>query len=191
MVISGKSRRGLIGLWVLAGLLVAGYNGVSLTTLFEKPLPSLPAEARATIAKWQRLENHAAARLKEVLAPGEIRKIVAGIDVKKKEAAPATPKRHPVPKTVGKQAPVSRKAVALPVLNGIVAVYGANGEVAYLAIIDGKSRKEKSRIGDFVLKKIEARGVVLAQGSRSWFVHAPTVDFSVDTRDTTHKAEAD
>jgi DNA-binding Lrp family transcriptional regulator len=191
MAISGKNRRGLIGLWVLAALFVVGYNGVSLTTLLEKPLPSLSAEARATIAKWQRLENQAAARLKEIMDPGEIRKIVANIDFKKTTAAPEAPKRAQVPATVRKPAPEPGKAVALPVLNGIVAVYGADGEVAYLAVIDGKTRKEKNRIGDFVLEKIEAGGVVLARGKRSWFVPAPTVHFSMDTSDATHKAVAD
>lgn len=191
MVISGKIRRGLIGLWVLAALFVAGYNGVFLTTLLEKPLPSLSAEARATIAKWQRLEDQAAARLKEFLDPGEIRKLVAKIDFKKTTAVPETPKRAPVLTTVRKPAPVLKKAVALPVLNGIVAVYGTNGEVAYLAVIDGKTRKEKNSIGEFVLEKIEAGGVVLARGKRSWFVQAPTVDFSMDTRDATHKVVAD
>lgn len=191
MVISGKIKRGLIGLWVLAAFFVVGYNFMSLTTLFDKPLPSLSAEARATIAKWQRLEHRTATRLQEVLAPQEIRKIVAGIDFKKAKAAPEAPPRSPAPTTVKRLARLPKKAVVLPVLNGIVAVYGADDAVDYLAVIDGKTRKEKSKIGDFVLKKIEAGGVVLVRDKRTWFVHAPTVDFSVDTRDTTHEAEAD
>jgi hypothetical protein len=199
MVISGKIARGLIGLWVLAGLCVVGYNGVSLTTLFDKPLPSLSAEARATIAKWQRLEQRTAARLQAVLDPQEIRKIVAGIDFRKAIAVPAAPPGNPVPASVEKPvstrvekpAPVAEKAVVLPSLNGIVAVYNADAAVVYLAVIDGKTRKEKSQIGDFVLEKIEAGGVVLARGHRTWFVPAPTVEFSVDTREMPSKAKAD
>jgi hypothetical protein len=49
-----------------------------------------------------------------------------------------------------------------------------------LAVIAGKAQEEKSRIGDFVLEKIESNGIHLSQDKESWFIPAPTVDFSVD-----------
>ena len=54
------------------------------------------------------------------------------------------------------------------------------GDVVYLAVIDGKTREEKSSIGDFFLERIDAQGILLAQDKDSWFVPAPTVEFSVD-----------
>lgn len=165
---------------MLAALLVLWYNAAAMTSVFDKPLPGLSPEARSTIAKWQRLENDIAIRLKEIIDLQEIEKILAGIDVKKaKEVLPAR-KIAPRPKMTQKPEPVKKKDVKLPALNGIVAVYGTDGNVIYLAVIDGKTREEKSSIGDFVLERIDAQGILLAQDKDSWFVPAPTVEFSVD-----------
>jgi hypothetical protein len=181
MVVKGNPKRLIIGLWVLAALLILWYNAVAMTSLLDNPLPGLSSEARATIAKWQRLENHIASRLKEVTDPHEIEKMIAGIDFKKAQAVPAAKESEPMPKIVKKVEPVRKKDVELPSLNGIVAVYGSDGAVVYLAVIDGRTREEKSSIGDFVLERIDAKGILLAQGKQSWFVPAPAVDFSVDT----------
>ena len=168
-------------MWVLAALLILWYNAAAMTSLMDKPLPGLSSEARATIAKWQRLENYIAIRLREIVDLQEIEKIFARIDFKKEKPVLSAKKSEPLSKTVRKPEPVRKKNVELPSLNGIVAVYGTDGDVVYLAVIDGKTREEKSSIGDFVLERIDAKGVLLAQDRESWFVPAPTVDFSVDT----------
>jgi uncharacterized protein YuzE len=180
MVVKGNPKRLIIGLWVLAALLILWYNAAAMTSLIDKPLPGLSSEARATIAKWQRLENHIAIRLKESLSQQEIEKIFARIDLNRTKTVLPARKSEPIPKTVRKPEPVRKKQVALPSLSGIVAVYGTDGDVVYLAVIDGKTREEKSSIGDFVLERIDANGVLLAQEKESWFVPAPTVGFSVD-----------
>ena len=168
-------------MWVLAALLILWYNAAAMTSLMDMPLPGLSSEARATIAKWQRLENYIAIRLREIVDLQEIEKIFARIDFNKEKPVLSTKKSEPLPKTVRKPEPVRKKNVELPSLNGIVAVYGTDGDVVYLAVIDGKTREEKSSIGDFVLERIDAKGVLLAQDRKSWFVPAPTVEFSVDT----------
>ena len=181
MVVKGNPKRLIIGLWVLAALLILWYNAAAMTSLLDKPLPSLSPEARSTIAKWQRLENHMALRLKQVINPQEIEKILARFDFKKVKAVLPAKKKTPVPTAVKKSEPLKKKDVKLPALNGIVAVYGTDGNVVYLAVIDGKTREEKSSIGEFVLEKIDTKGVLLAQDKENWFVPAPTVDFSMDT----------
>ena len=165
---------------MLAALLILWYNAAAMTSLIDKPLPGLSSEARATIAKWQRLENHIALRLKEIVDLQEIEKIFARIDLNKVKAVLPVKKSEPRPRTVQKPEPVRKKKVELPSLNGILAVYGTDGDVDYLAVIDGKTREEKSSIGDFVLERIDAKGIRLAQDKESWFVPAPTVEFSVD-----------
>jgi len=162
-------------------LLILWYNAAAMTSLLDKPLPGLSPEARSTIAKWQRLENHMALRLKQVIKPQEIEKILARFDVKKVKAILPAKKSAPKPTAVKKAEPVKKKDVKLPTLNGIVAVYGTDGKVVYLAVIDGKTREEKSSIGEFMLEKIDAKGILLAQDKENWFVPAPKVEFSMDT----------
>ncbi len=180
MVVKGNPKRLIIGLWVLAALLIFWYNVAVMMSLIDKPLPSLSSDARATIAKWQRLETYNALRLKEIVSLQEIEKIFARIDVGKAKAVLPAKKREPMPKTVRKPEPVIKKKVELPLLNGIVTVYGTDGDAVYLAVIDGKTHEEKSSIGDFVIERIDTKGILLAQDKESWFVPAPTVEFSVD-----------
>jgi len=181
MVVKGNPKRLIIGLWVLLALLILWYNAAAMTSLLDKPLPGLSPEARSTITKWHRLENDVALRLKQVMSAQEIDKILARFDLKKVKAVLPAKKKTAVPTAVKKPQPIKKKEVKLPVLNGVVAVYGTDGKVVYLAVIDGKTREEKSSIGEFVLEKIDAKGVLLVQDKENWFVPAPTVEFSMDT----------
>lgn len=181
MVVKGNPKRLIIGLWVLAALLILWYNAAAMTSLIDKPLPRLSSDARATIAKWQRLENYIAMRLKEIIDLQEIEKIFARIDLKKTKAVLPAKKSEPRPRPVQKPEPIRKKKIKLPSLSGVLALYGTDGDVVYLAVIDGKTREKKSRVGDFVIERIDAKGILLAQGKESWFVPAPTVEFSVDT----------
>ncbi len=190
MDVKGHPKRMVIGLWVLAALLILWYNGSQVTSLLDKPLPSLSAEARATITKWQRLENSLAKNMQEMLDPAEIQKIVAALDRKKVQLVHRAKKRAPASLTAKRPVPIiksvriKKKKVVLPVLSGIVASYNSNGVVGYLAVLDGKAREEKSRVGEFLLENIDEKGVVLSQGTRSWFIPKPVVDFSLDIGNT-------
>ncbi len=181
MVVKGNPKRLIIGLWALAALLILWYNAAAMISLIDKPFPVLSSDARATIAKWQRLESYIAIRLKEIIDLKEIEKIFARIDFNKTKAVLPAKKAEPRPKPAQKPEPVRKKKIELPSLNGIMAVYSTDGDVVYLAVIDGKTREKKSRVGDFVIERIDAKGILLAQNKVSWFVPAPTVEFSVDT----------
>jgi len=181
MVVKGNPKRLIIGLWVLAALLILWYNAAAMTSMIDKPLPGLSPDARATIAKWQRLENDIAIRLKDIVDLQEIEKIFARIDFNKTKAVLPAKRTESRPKPVLKPEPARKKKITLPSLSAILAVYGTDGDVVYLAVVDGKTREKKSRVGDFVIERIDAKGILLAQGKESWFVPAPTVEFSVDT----------
>ena len=169
-----------IGLWVLAALLILWYNGVAMISLFDQPLVGLSPEARETITKWQRLEMSVASKLKDMMDQEEIDRIISAIDIKKIVAAIPIKKPKPAKVVTKKIEPVKKKKVVLPTLNGIVAIYDASGKTVHLAVVEGKTREEKSRIGDFTLEKIDSSGIVLTQDKESWFIAAPTVNFSVD-----------
>ena len=181
MLVKGNPKRLIIGMWVLAALLILWYNAAAMTSLIDKPLPGLSPDARTTIAKWQRLESGIAIRLKEIIDLKEIEKIFARIDYNKTKTVLPAKKTEPRPKPAQKPKQIRKKKIALPSLNGILAVYGTDGDVVYLAVIDGKTREKKSRVGDFVIESIDAKGILLTQNKERWFVPAPTIEYSVDT----------
>ena len=170
MIVKGNPKRLTIGLWVLAALLILWYNAVTVIALLDQPLVGLSPEARETITKWQRLELVLADQLKEMLDHKEIDRIIAAIDIKKIVAV--IPVKKPKPVTVVKRTiePVKKKKVDLPTLNGILTIYDASGSTVHLAVIAGKAREEKSRIGEFILEKIESKGILLTQNKESWFI---------------------
>jgi len=172
-----------MGLWVLAALLILWYNGVAMTALMDKPLAGLSPEARETITKWQRLEHRMASKLKDIMDPDEIRRIFAAFDLEKVKAVLPVKKAKPAPAAAKRSVSKPRKEVVLPTLSGILAIYDADGNTEYLAVIDGKAQAAKSRIGDFLLDRINDRGILLTQDKDAWFIPAPRVDFSLDTRD--------
>ena len=192
MIVKGNPKRLLIGLWVLAALLILWYNAAAMTSLFDRPLPGLSPEARETITKYQRLENQIKSRFKDKLTIQELTEIVAHIDLEsvRKIVLPVK-KSLAKPKAVKKPKKIIAKpkqVVTLPSLNGIMAVYDKMGHVVYLAVIDGKTREEKSSVGKFVIDKIEADGVHLKQDKDSWFITAPRVDFSIDASGVTRES---
>jgi len=170
-----------IGLWVLAALMILWYNGAAVTSLLDQPLSGLSPAARETLTKWQRLEIRVASQLKEIFDPQEIDKVLAVMDFKKVKAILPAKKSKPVPVAITKALPVKRKEVVLPTLSGVMAIYDADGVAVHLAVVDGQAREEWSRIGDFVIERIDAKGVLLTQDRDSWFIPAPRVDFSLDT----------
>jgi len=176
-----------IGLWVLAALLILWYNGAAVTSLLDQPLSGLSPAARETLTKWQRLEIRIASQLKEIIDPQEIDQVLAAMEFKKKiQAILPAKKSKLVPVAIKKALPVKEKEVVLPILSGVLAIYDADGVAVHLAVVDGKAREEKSRIGDFVLERIDAKGVLLTQDRDSWFIPAPRVDFSLDTSEGGH-----
>jgi hypothetical protein len=179
----GKSnpKRLIIGLWVLAALLILWYNAVAMTSLLDQPMVGLSTQARESMTKWQRLEIQIESQLKETFSAQEFDKFLSAIDIEKVKAILPVKKTKPKTKAAKKTTtPVKKKEIILPKLNGIVAIHDAGGQTIHLAVIDGKTRDEKSQIGDFTLERIDAEGILISQEDESWFIHAPQVAFSVD-----------
>jgi len=179
MIVKSNPKRMIIGLWVLAALLILWYNAAAMTSLLDQPLAGLSPQAKAAITKWQRLEMQITSQLKETLHIQELEKYLTAIDMEKVKAI--LPKKDTKPKPAAKKEalPVKKEEVILPKVNGIVEIHNAAGESVFRAIIDGKTREVKSRIGDFLLVRIDTSGVLLTRKGESWFIDAPQVEFSV------------
>ena len=179
----GKSnpKRLIIGLWVLAALLILWYNAVAMTSLLDQPMAGLSPQARESITKWERLEIQIASQLKDKFSVQEFDKFLSAIDIEKVKAVLPVKKTKPKTKASKKTTkPVKKKEIILPKLNGILAILDVRGQTLHLAVIDGKTREEKSRIGEFTLERIDAEGILISQEDQSWFIHRPQVAFSVD-----------
>lgn len=188
MVVKGNTKRFVIGLWVLAALLILWYNGSAMTSLLDQPLTGLSPEARETITKWQRLEMRVAERLKDIVNPQEMEKIMAAIDFKKIKAILPIKKDAPIPVPVKKSQKVVKKEVVLPSLSGILAIHDAEGKTQHLAVVDGKAQEVESVVNGFFIKRIDANGVLLTQEGETWFVSAPKVEFTVDNSNITQSS---
>ena len=172
-----KRMRVLLGLWVLAGLMVAGINGTMLLQLLDEPLAGYSMVVRNASRGFEQYR---------VLLATEARKITSGMDLlasrytlpavkEEKKAAPDVSVRQ----TAGKAAPVS---VALPTLTGIMTSRSTDGATQRLAVMDGRICNEGDRLGDLTVKGISRTGVRLAKGGRTWFIKAPEVAYSLTSR---------
>jgi hypothetical protein len=169
--------RVLIGLWILAGLVVAGINGTLLLQLLDEPLAGYSTAVRNASRGFAQYR---------MLLTTEARKITSGMDllasrytltvVKKESTAAPDVSVRPAAR---KGAPVS---VALPTLTGIMTSRSTDGTAKRLAVMDGRICNEGDRLGDFTVKGITRRGVRLAKAGRTWFLKAPEVAHSLTTR---------
>ncbi len=181
MVLTPKNKRLAIGLWVLAALLVLWYNAAAVSSLWDRELSALSPGTRATIAKHQQLQSRISQGLLALIDPLQIENIAARIDGRKVKTPPPKPKGVTPPRVVNKRVePAPEAVVKLPSLDGIIAVYRPVTGTAYIAVMDGNTLEEQSRINNFVLKKIDDKGVLLSRGAKTWFVPVPQVDYSKD-----------
>jgi len=181
MTITPNNKKLAIGLWVLAALLILWYNAVALLSLWDREFTAMSPGARATIAKRQQLESRMAQKLLGLIDPLQINHIAAKIDGRR-VVPPPKPKGGTPPQAVKKKVkPVPEMKLKLPSLDGIIAVYNPSSGKTYLAVMDGKTLEEQSRINDFVIKSIDAKGVLLARGAKTLFIPAPQIAYSKDT----------
>ena len=181
MVLTPKNKRIAIGLWVLAALLVLWYNAAAVSSLWDRELTAMSPGARATIAKSQQLQSRISQGLLALIDPLQIENIAARIDSRKLKPAPVKKKGVTPPQAANKRVdPTPEAKVKLPSLDGIIAVYRPITGETYIAVMDGNALEEQNRINNFVLKKIDAKGVLLSRGAKTWFVPAPQVDYSKD-----------
>jgi len=181
MVLTPKNKRLAIGLWVLAALLVLWYNAAAVSSLWDRELTAMSPGTRATITKHQQLQSRISQGLLALIDPLQIENIAARIDGRRVKTPPPKPKGVTPPQVVNKRVESAPEVkVKLPSLDGIIAIYRPITGKAYRAVMDGHALEEQSRINNFVIKKIDAKGVLLSRGSKTWFVPVPQVDYSKD-----------
>lgn len=172
MQIFGGTRRLALGAFILAGLLLIGFNAAWLTRLLNPPLPANSAAVKTALSQW-----HAYQALEERLA----RKAEA-IGVMWASWPASEPRRESRP-----DGPVAESAlpsvaadVFLPAVNGILQIVEPGGPSRTLALIDGGLRGENDHISGFTIERITAAGVAFGRDGQRWFAPAPEVPFSVD-----------
>ncbi|MGA6926907.1 MAG: hypothetical protein WBY88_14560 [Desulfosarcina sp.] len=170
-------RQALIGLWILAGLLVAGFNAYAIITLLDTPLSGYSDDVRTVERGMQQC------RLLLATAIQKNRSEMAAVA----ERFPSkTVKHDPIARKPVVSAPVKKSSgeasTRLPCLAGILIRRTADGIVNRLALLDGRPLSEGDTIADFSLRQISDRGVMLARGGRIFFIEAPRVSHSLTTR---------
>lgn len=172
MQILGDSRRLALGAFILAGLVLIGFNLAWLTRVLNPPLPPHSNAVKTAATQW-----HAYQAAEERLA----RKAAeAGVWLARwpppeppRQSRPAEPVVVPTP-------PGAAADVLLPTVSGILQIARPGGGSRSLALIGGRLRGESDQISGFTVERITAAGVELGRGGRRWFTPAPQVPFSVD-----------
>jgi hypothetical protein len=172
MQILGDSRRLALGAFILAGLMLIGFNAAWLTRVLNPPLPPHSIAVKTAASQW-----HAYQAAEERL----VRKAAgAGVWLARwpapeppRQSRPAEPVAVPTPAGAGADE-------LLPTVSGILQIARPGGGSRSLALIGGRLRGESDQISGFTVERITAAGVELGRDGRRWFTPAPQVPFSVD-----------
>ena len=149
-----------MGGWIVAALLLLGYNGFALVSMFNPPLVRISDEVKLAREKWRQLQDRNLLALKK----------------NKKDLERIFPKSVPSDQKQEKQAVIS----PLPVLTGIMRFSDVQGNKRWVAVIEGKTYTEKTQVQGYTIQQITEKGVVLTKAGISRFVPTPEVYFSVD-----------
>ena len=171
MIALGDKRGLYTGMWVIAALLLAAYNGFTLVSMFDPPIVGRSHDVKLASDKWRRLQERAP------FASGKenddldliLSKFVMVQEKKKKEAS--APKQEDG---------VSATESDLPVLTGIMRSVDARGTGRFFAVMEGKTYAEKAEVRGYLINKITERGIVLLKAGINRFVPTPEVYFSSD-----------
>lgn len=173
----GDSRQAWIGLWILAGLAMAGLNGYMLMSLLDEPLAGYSRLVRSVDRGIRQYRTLLAAKTENV---------TAGMDLITQRFPPASV--DDTPSTAGGTTPatvaehqVETRPAALPLLTGIVGRRSSDGDVSWLALTDAGVFAAGDTCRDFTVAKISAQGVSLVRGGQAWFLKAPSVGYSLTT----------
>lgn len=174
----GNRMHALIGLWILAGLVVAGVNGSILLSLLDEPLAGYSSAVRDADRGFRQYRLRLAA---------EAEKIASGMDllasrfkpVVGEEETPVVPETPAPAPNASKRAPLP---VVLPTLTGIMTSRSSDGNSRQLAVLDGRICTDGDRLDDFTVKRITRGGVALVRGRQTWFLKAPDIAYSVTTQ---------
>ncbi|WP_419661994.1 uncharacterized protein Dvar_24360 [Desulfosarcina variabilis str. Montpellier] len=167
----------IIGLWVLAGLMVAGINGYLLLSLLDQPLAGYSPGARQVRRQFQQYQR---------LLESETEKISSGMQLLAERFASRTPDTdsavaiHEKEKSaVNVEKKVNRPTVVLPVLAGIVTRHTPVGRLQRIALLNNGIFSEGEMLQEFTIRKISADGVLLAKGKKTWFLKRPEIAYSL------------
>lgn len=171
----GNRMHGLIGLWILAGLIVAGVNGTMLLSLLDEPLAGYSMQVRNADRSFRQYR---------LIAKMEAEKIDSGMELIANLFAPDAPEEKPVAvQPVSKPLATENKKlpspVVLPTLTGIVTRLAADGTVQWLAMMDNGIWSNGDQFRELTIQRIDSRGIVLVRGDQSWFVKAPERSYSL------------
>lgn len=169
----------IIGLWVLAGLIVAGINGYALLSLLDEPLAGYSSGARQARQKFQQYRR---------LMEAETEKISSGMKLLAEQFSTSAPKADPAVESKNAISPVlpvrvekkvNRPTVMLPVLAGIVTSRSTAGRVHRIALLNNSVFFEGEMLKEFTIREISTDGVLLAKGKKTWFLKRPEIAYSL------------
>lgn len=174
----GDRQRSFIGAWVLAALLVLGMNGLNLTNLLDQPLLGNSQEVKGIRRQWRLLDQLSSLAIKEAKAFADVDldrvfsrfEPIAVLNMWHSEAT----EDERVPEETG---PI------LPILTGIMGVSDPEGNVRFLAVIEGRQCREKEEVQGYAIQRISEEGVYLTRFGMNWFLPAPEGKFTFVRKD--------
>jgi len=164
-----------VGGWILAALLLVGYNGFNFMLLLDPILPRRSNAAMLASQKWQEFQKKQSKAVKTVLDNIDLDLILS----RTKPYSGEDTKAAEIPKEK-EEKEGGKKEVTLPKLTGILQVSNVNGTISSLAVIEGKTLHEQDKVLDFTIEKITNKGVIITKGGKKWFIPTPKVHFSLD-----------
>ncbi|MFO7494771.1 MAG: hypothetical protein R6X05_03955 [Desulfobacterales bacterium] len=172
MQIFGGTRRLALGAFILAGLLLIGFNAAWLTRLLNPPLPVNSTAVKTAVAQWRAYQaaEERLARKAEVL----------GVMWASWPASEPRRENRPVELLAAPAPALAADDARLPAVNGILQIAEPGGSSRILALIGGRARGENDQVSGFTIERITVAGVAFGRDGRRWFAPAPVVPFSVD-----------
>lgn len=175
MIQTGSKKGLFVGICILVSILLTGYNGFKLMTLFDPFLLKRSDSVIKAMEKWRQFKTKSEEVLSQALNDSEIKMLTSkiGYPLKKREVSIIKTSKddNKIEKTIEEK---------LPVLSGILQVLNVQGKTNSYALMEGKKLKEGFKISDFTVQKITENGVLLARGGKTWFIDSPKVYFSLD-----------
>lgn len=162
MIVFGSKKNLYMGIWIVSGLLLLGYNGFALVSIFNPPIVGRSDEVRLASEKWRQLQDRGSLARQTTGDRMELAKILSRF-------IPGEQKQE-------QQVILS----ALPALTGIMRFSDVHGNARLVAVIQGKTYAEKTKVQEYIIQQITEKGIVLTKAGISRFVPAPEVYFSLD-----------
>jgi hypothetical protein len=171
--ISGRRQRLVLSGWVLAALLLTGYNGSKLMSLLSPPMVSRSMEVRLASQKWRQLQNIISQSSEKMTTEIDLDTAFGKIPPVVEKKIPVQPDQSPAENNE-----IQHAEMQLPTLSGILRNTDIHGRAYAVAVIDGHRLRENDQMEGFTVQKIKKDGVVIARNGQTWFLGAPDVAYS-------------